>query len=353
MAVRNVSRDEPQSAAYAALKKADITEHEAPVDSYPPISSIQQTCITRLFKAAKDEDTKPADTVLYLAYGSNMSAQTFLGMRKIRPLSEINVVVPSLKLSFDLPGIAYREPCFANVQFRDKSEAAKVTRESLEKEWDGSLMGVVYEVTKPDWARIMGTEGGGTSYQEIVVPCIPLPSADSQTDASKLPQIIKARTLYAPRLPEDEDPSKRTLWEKLSTGPYRPDGEYAQASERYLKLLRVGAREHQMPQVYQDYLNGLQHYAVTSRAQKIGAFLFMLAWGPVILAFVKLSGSFADENGRIPKSLGLVITVLFNMAWISYDYVYKPAFGDGERTQGEEDEEKQETKMEEKPSLLD
>src|SRR5262245_9154043 len=42
-------------------------------------------------------------SVLYLAYGSNLCNETFRGVRGIKPLSQINVVVPSLRLTFDLP----------------------------------------------------------------------------------------------------------------------------------------------------------------------------------------------------------------------------------------------------------
>src|SRR2546423_15052437 len=34
------------------------------------------------------------DTVLYLAYGSNLSAETFRGKRGIQPISQVNVLVP-------------------------------------------------------------------------------------------------------------------------------------------------------------------------------------------------------------------------------------------------------------------
>ncbi|KAI7198557.1 hypothetical protein KC316_g11445 [Hortaea werneckii] len=63
--------------------------------------------------------TSKKESVLYLAYGSNLSNETFRGNRGIKPLSQINVQVPSLRLTFDLPGIPYAEPCFANSGSRD------------------------------------------------------------------------------------------------------------------------------------------------------------------------------------------------------------------------------------------
>jgi hypothetical protein len=39
--------------------------------------------------------------MLYLAYGSNLSNETFRGNRGIKPLSQVNVQVPSLRLTLD------------------------------------------------------------------------------------------------------------------------------------------------------------------------------------------------------------------------------------------------------------
>lgn len=339
-----------QGAGFAVLQKLDITEHEVPSDSYPPISSIQSTCSKRLFAAENERtsnsDDIASDTVLYLAYGSNMSAQTFLGMRKIRPLSEMNVSVPTLKLNFSLPGIAYQEPCFANVEYREPSEKEQL---QLNGKWDGRLLGVVYEVTKADYRNIMRTEGGGTSYQEIIVPCVPIPT---DGDDRKLPKTFMARTLYAPRLPKGQDPCDRSLWERLTTGPYRHDSYYAQPSLRYLNLLRTGAEEHGLPGFYQDYLQNLQPFTKTTTAQKIGGTLYLLAWGPIILIIMRLSALFADERGRAPKPLGTMGTMLFNMAWMSYDSVYKRMYGEGERTQESETSSTGQIKTEEGSQLL-
>ena len=65
---------------------------------------------------------KQPGTVLYLAYGSNLCAETFQGKRGIKPLAAVNVVVPSLQMTFDLPGIPYAEPCFANTRYRNADE---------------------------------------------------------------------------------------------------------------------------------------------------------------------------------------------------------------------------------------
>jgi hypothetical protein len=50
--------------------------------------------------------------------------------------------------------------------------------------------------------------------------------------------------------------------------------------------------------------------------------------------FAGLGGRlFADENGRVPRWMAVYMAVLFNLVWMAYDNVFKPVFGDGERTE--------------------
>lgn len=368
--------------------------------SYPPVSSIPQTSFARLSRPDvapipfpsepilantfhHDAAVKPK-TVLYLAYGSNMCAETFLGMRGIRPLSQVNVTTPSLDLTFDLPGIPYREPCFANTAIRktpaeppkfpsgnpnvqihptvpsddkgaDGSERGQTTRRPV---WDRGLYGVVYEVTTEDYARIVATEGGGASYHDILVPCFILPrgARPSEQPASPgSPQPFLAHTLYAPRLPDTLGPGDHKIGKngsgnennhkqklpswlaRLLSPCRRPQRAYAQPSARYLKLLADGAREHQLPQEYQAYLTALQPYTVTTDRQKWGQVMFLGFWFPVILFVMLASRLFADKRGRSPPSIVKASTILFNLVWLSYDLVAKRIFGDGERTMEQED----------------
>ena len=164
----------------------------------------------------------------YLAYGSNLSAKTFRGRRGIRPLAQTNVIVPSLELTFDLPGIPYWEPCFANVRWREDSNPSTVKSRP-------AVIGTAYLVTPKDWARIMATEGGGLSYKEVVVECRRIPGsheatsgddnfigeAKSSVEADE-GEIILASTLLAP------DSKRRST-------PMQP-------SARYINIIRTGAR---------------------------------------------------------------------------------------------------------------
>ncbi|KAK3300743.1 uncharacterized protein B0H64DRAFT_381758 [Chaetomium fimeti] len=375
---------------------------------YPPISSIPRTSAARLSKPDVAPTPFPSEpilakafnqnapvkpkTVLYLAYGSNMCAETFLGMRGIRPLSQVNVAAPSLDLTFDLPGIPYREPCFANTALRKipgtppkfppelphppigppaaQHEDGADSRNGPARRppvWNKGLYGIVYEVTAEDYAKIVATEGGGASYHDILVPCLALPPSVRVPEKPTIPAPptpFLAHTLYAPRIPDmpdtangtttttkkdgdddDDDGTPRTppSWlRRLLTPVRRPQPDYAQPSARYLKLLADGAREHELPHEYQAYLASLQPYTRTTPRQRWGQGLFLGFWAPTIILLMMAGRWFADGRGRSPPWVVAATTVMFNLVWLSYDCVGKKLFGDGERTEEGEDETEEE-----------
>ncbi|KAK4132060.1 hypothetical protein BT67DRAFT_463936 [Trichocladium antarcticum] len=363
---------------------------------YPPISCIPRTSVARLAEPDVSPSPFPSEpilakslqqnapskpkTVLYLAYGSNMCAETFLGMRGIRPLSVVNVSAPALDLTFDLPGIPYREPCFANTALRKIPGIPPLDPPSTPPEipdhppltpptthtgtarnsarrpavWNRGLYGVVYEVTAEDYAKIVATEGGGASYHDILVPCFLLPPSMSVPEKPTIPvppAPFLAHTLYAPpggnttttttTTTTSSDTSSTTLpsWlQKLLVPTRRPSADYAQPSARYLKLLRDGAAEHELPVEYQAYLGALQPYTITTGCQRLGRALFLGFWAPLVILIMVGGRVFADETGRSPPWLVGVSTVVMNLVWASYDSVGKGVFGDGERTIDEAEE---------------
>lgn len=286
-------------------------------------------------------------TVLYLAYGSNLSNETFRGNRGIKPLSQINVQVPSLRLTFDLPGLPYAEPCFANTGRRypkndpPRDGQSAVYDEKLEplqrrnddekyrkNRWHKGLIGVVYEVTPEDYAHIIATEGGGSSYHDILVECHPFSSSDHTQPVPQNPTTppFQAHTLFAPAtLPGEEPPKDGGRFQ-------RPDTSYAQASARYLKLLTDGAAECGLPYEYQDYLRAIHPFTVTTQKQRVGQFIFTTFWQPFIIFIFALGRIFADENGILPAWLKMLTAAIFKAVWVSYDNLFKPLFGDGERS---------------------
>ncbi|GAB7359497.1 hypothetical protein MBLNU230_g6142t1 [Neophaeotheca triangularis] len=330
--------------------------------------TVPQTSTERL-EASLDEDvnqallsTEKKRSVLYLAYGSNLAAETFKGVRGVKPISQINVQVPSLRLTFDLPGIAYAEPCFANTALRDpdndpsptapsdgdneKGEVLPIARNEdyHKRRWHKGLVGVVYEVTAEDYAHIITTEGGGSSYQDVLVNCHPFESDDPAVPLPQNPSRppFKAHTLFAPAKPPGEKPPEGGRFQ-------RPDTDYAQPSARYLKLLTDGASEHELPYEYQDYLHQIRPYTITTNKQLLGQFIFLALWSPFITMIFALGRRFNDKKGRSPPWLKQLSSAIFSGCWASYDGLFEPLFGDGERTiadggkgsEGGDDEEKE------------
>ena len=291
--------------------------------------------LPRLHEGGSDD----RDTVLYLAYGSNLCAQTFQGSRGIRPVSQVNVVVPELTMTFDLAGVPYAEPCFANTKYRHASPPTEKSRLLPNKppkyhkdRWTKGLVGVVYEVTKEDYAHIIATEGGGASYQDVLVDCYELPRHEDHVPECPTSQPFKAHTLYAPILPPGETPAKGGRFS-------RPDPAYAQPSARYLKLLTDGADEHALPGEYKDYLHQLRAYTMTTQKQRLGGWIFGTIWLPLITAAFGLNNIFGDDNGKAPAWLVAITGAIFRGMWTSYDGLFLKSFGDGERTIGDDEEE--------------
>jgi hypothetical protein len=274
--------------------------------------------------AEQISDQTEEDTVLYLAYGSNLAASTFLGQRGIKPISAINVRVPELELAFNLPGLPYQEPCFANTRYLSPTTPSPSLELLFDDEndddptWEKGLIGVVYEVTPTDFAKIIATEGGNTSYKDVLVTCYPLPKGTTTISSIPSGEPFKAHTLYCP----PDGPSHI----------HRPLPDYAQPSHRYLGLITTGAEEHGLPDEYQKYLCRLQAYSITTTKQKFGRVLFIGTWAAPVLFMLGLAKLVGDEKGNAPEWYARAMSTLFRGVWGSYDVVFKKMFGDGERT---------------------
>ena len=283
--------------------------------------------------------TARSRTYLYLGYGSNLCAETFLGKRNIKPLSQVNVVVPEIALTFNLPGVPYTEPCFGNSRYRESSTEEK-DPDYHKDHWQKGLVGVVYEVTKSDYAHIIATEGGGSGYKDVLVDCYTL----SSNPKDKVPttpsgNTFKAHTLFAPG--------------QAHGG--RPDPSYAQPSARYMKLITDGATEHSLPYDYQDFLHQIRTYEMTTNKQRLGQFLFTTIWGPIFLFLFGGGASvFLRPDGTYPPWFQMLAQAIFTGCWASYDGFFKPLFGDGERTidKNDGDEESGKSRLSEKAPLI-
>ncbi|KAM7217213.1 putative gliotoxin biosynthesis protein [Rhypophila decipiens] len=421
--------------------------------AYPSVSSIPRTCPDRLSAPDASPSRFPDEpipatslqstytppggppTVLYLAYGSNLCAQTFLGQRGIRPISQVNVSCPTLDLTFDLPGIPYIEPCFANTAPRkvpktppklppdlpkpppnipdiptptppvpsppnppppikwDEDKSPEFPQDGSRKEpaWEKGLIGVVYEVTKSDYAHIVATEGGGLGYKDILVPCLPLPASVGVPERPpEIPIPFLAHTLFAPQIPDTPDndddnktttpsqlenqsksllprgddddddkpspkppthpdlpklisklpPALQKLFLPKSRAKSHPFEPYAQPSARYLSLLVTGAFEHDLPQDYQKYLASLQPYTITTFGQGIAKYLVLIFLVPVMFFIMFIGQKFFTDpkTGNLPLWFGLVMNLFGNLTWGGYGLLGKKLWGDGERTIEDEDD---------------
>lgn len=286
-----------------SIARKTISFNSVLKSSQDTINPLPQTSPERL-------TTRAEKTILYLAYGSNLSKETFIGNRGIQPLSAINVHVPTLDLTFDLAGIAYNEPCFANSAYRIPDASPTLNSGGG---WHKGMIGVVYEVTPEDYRTIIATEGGGASYKDVVVDCYALRPTNSVGPPQGIP--FAAHTLLSP-----------------GGAVSRPDPSYAQPSARYLKLITDGGDEHGLPAEYMAYLYSLQPYTITSYRQTAGKTLFVALWMPVIMFMFALGNMMADADGRLPPWFARVYAWVFRACWASYDLAFKWVFGDGERT---------------------
>lgn len=299
----------------------DLYIPKSPVIIPQPVK-IPQTSTSRLDPSSVPRISPASEpkTVLYLAYGSNLSAETFKGNRGIKPLSAVNVHVPEIDLTFDLAGIPYVEPCFANCQYKRDQSGSSRSNDYHKTRWHKGLVGVVYEVTLDDYRTIVATEGGGASYKDALVQCFILPDGSKTVDPSPSGEPFLAHTLLCPFNNNDAN--------RIA----RPDPDYAQPSSRYLKLITDGAVEHNLPEEYIKYLHGIRAYTVTTRRQKIAQIFLMIVLLPVVLVVFALGRILADDNGKIPGWLTHITRTLFRYVWTVYDRVLKDIFGDGERT---------------------
>jgi hypothetical protein len=205
------------------------------------------------------------------------------------------------------------------------SKTGYASQEYNKDKWKKGMVGVVYEVTLDDYIHIIATEGGGASYKDVMVQCFPLASEGG--DVPEFPQAggFQAHTLFAPAVPSDEPDHHGGRFS-------RPDPSYAQPSARYLKLITDGAEEHSLPQEYKDYLHNIRPYEARPARTRLGAFVFELTWIPFLLLLLALMQTNQDKDGNVPAWLAKLGAAFFGSVWVSYDTIFKPIFGDGERT---------------------
>ncbi|KAF2001785.1 hypothetical protein P154DRAFT_544913 [Amniculicola lignicola CBS 123094] len=247
----------------------------------------------------------------YLAYGSNLCASTFQDNRGIQPISAVNVIVPELRLAWDVPGIPYVEPCYANAKRRPGHVQSSTSRPLTGDRDPEALVGVVYEISADDFAHILRTEGQG--YMDTEVECFRLQVNTNGVTACPREPPFKAHAVLA----------------RDTTSKRRQD---MQPSSRYLGLLVTGAREHNLPKEHVASLQSVATYKTSTVGQCIGKSLFAFFWFIPVLVGVALERQMADENGKIPGWVNSMVDKCYLAMWWTHDYLFGPLFGDGARS---------------------
>ncbi|KAG9301216.1 hypothetical protein G9A89_012599 [Geosiphon pyriformis] len=282
------------------------------------------------------DDGGDEELVWYLGYGSNMSSNTFTGRRKVYPSLSFPCFVPSYFLSFDIGGQKYMEPCFANIM-RFEPPPTGITREYAEKVhshcatgtpfiWNEknpqaslppTLQGVIHRIKLSEYRQILFTEPPfgwadiKTGYKEIEVECVTYDN-----------EVILAKTLIS--FPGQERPG-------------------SQASERYLNILRDGAKEHHMDPEYRLYLSRLQPFFPRTLRKRIGKTLFMLLFFPVLYFLYSISMSWMNKRKQIPRWVALSFSNVRKFSTHVHDSFFKPVFGSGESNLDEQGEDEEQT----------
>jgi hypothetical protein len=148
--------------------------------------------------------------IYYFAFGSNLEPGVFVTRRKMNPVEIICGVLPKWQLIFDYAGLPGIEPCFGNIKANELAE----------------VHGIIYKITTTEFDYLLSTEG--SSYNTI--------SVDIQTYDGR---VITAYTLVVPQ-------SSTFILKTLDV-----------PSNRYINLIRSGAKYHQLHPRYIEYLQTL------------------------------------------------------------------------------------------------
>lgn len=97
-----------------------------------------------------------------------------------------------------VPGLPYSEPAFSSIEPLDSTTDLKAPE----------VTGVAYRITKNQYKKVIGSEGGGIAYLDIAINAVPV----SGTDESKTGSPLRVRTLQGvmERTPPGR-PSKRYM----------------------------------------------------------------------------------------------------------------------------------------------
>lgn len=230
-----------------------------------------------------------SSTVRYFAYGSNMNPKTFEGVRAMRPLSSVPVVLRGYELAFNVPGLPLVEPSFASV---------RVAREGANGRFSNECHGVAHLISLDEWQRLVRSEG---SYDVVDVDC-------EAYDGSK----VACKTL-----------THRDL---------KNFGERA-PSKRYANLLREGARHHKLNEAWVEYLDAIETFEPVELNLAQQAAL-MMSVGPTLLAAAPVAAMAAGKqvaNGDGRQAIIDAFVETQDVVWGVQNAFFASWSGDGKR----------------------
>lgn len=250
----------------------------------------------RSIQTPRQNDEKES-SYWYFGYGSNLNSETFLVKRGIRPLQHKRMLIPGWKLNFEIRGIPYLEPAFGSIDRLTDEDVKSHPRQPV-------LQGIAYLVTATDYWHIIATEGGDSSYQQIELDAV-----DPMTN------------------------STQKVWSLQAIAPRK----LCQPSVRYITIIREGAKQHNFPQEYLDYLESIEPFVLHSKRQKVGAAIFIAFWMPIILWLFAIRTLLTRPDGTAPRWLTEFANTCFATAWYIHDTVWAQEFGRGDHNVSKHD----------------
>lgn len=249
-------------------------------------------------EAAGVATAEETPSVWVFAFGSNMKKSVLEGRRMIKPAESVPAVAPDYMLTFQQPGLPYREPGFATVEpLRDGARPCH---------------GVAHLMTPTQWEYYKESEGAtGLSDTGYAAVEVQLETYDGRK--------LTGYTLMT-------QPKSLQIFKGVEALP----------SQRYLDLLRTGAVEHGLEPDYVAYLNALQPYEPHGLGGKIGRFITgVIAYSMLFPAFAgmrlyrKVFGLHTvNRTGLMSRMNQWYLSFVFNFVWKVHDVV-RPVLGCG------------------------
>ncbi|KAH8703008.1 hypothetical protein GQ44DRAFT_831630 [Phaeosphaeriaceae sp. PMI808] len=253
---------------------------------------------------------RSSDKVWYFAYGSNMSSETFQSHRGIVPLQAIPVRIPGWTLTFDIYGIPYQEPSFSSISRIEQVSGAR-------EQWAWAtpslpvVHGTAYLVSCEDYVSIIGSEGGGSAYEEVELLAERVPGVrgiDTVDGGNMTMHVMTLTRAYGPTIPR-------------------------LPSKRYKDILAQGAMEAGLPAPYQSFVTELPCYeAPKSSMRLLGAYLFLAVWVPVMGIAQRLTRATVNMDGRgnCPAWVQQIVRLILLIMWFHHDFIHSKIWGRGD-----------------------